>query len=160
VQLCATNVETGETGPLMPSLPDYPRSYDSLEVEFFDNAVLYTSAGGTVSMGDPVVCIISSAAAAGKSKCYWLTNILQHDVDYECVPFVVGQLVQLCVVLTFGAACLCCARGQIHQAVQQLPHALQPGWRCPMDDLQRRRCLSCMCVALVGAVDRVAAPSL
>lgn len=40
-QLCTTDLSTGVTGPLLPTLPTYTRAYDSLEVEFFPNAVLY-----------------------------------------------------------------------------------------------------------------------
>ena len=103
----------------MPTLPTYPRAYDSLEVEFFPNAVLYvapspprhhhrhhrnqdavvctahsvgctcwfrhryTSAGGTIAVGDPIACEISSPSANGKSACHWVNEELKQEANYE-----------------------------------------------------------------------------
>lgn len=115
VQLCATDLTTGKTTPLLTD-PQYTRGYDSLEVLFFDNAVLYvvrmllhlpaclsvccltrlsgrslsavlfscsyTSSGGTINVGDPVACLISSPSAAGKSQCYWLNSDIMQNGNY------------------------------------------------------------------------------
>ena len=80
--LCTTDLDTNVTTPLLASYPDYPRAYDSLEVIFFENAVLYTSAGGTVAEGDPVACIIEDPNAGGKSTCHWVNDVIQSKADY------------------------------------------------------------------------------
>lgn len=83
-QLCTTDMTTGVTTPLLPDLPSYPRAYASDEVSFFDNAVLYTSAGGSVDVGDSVACLVSDPSAGGKARCHWVNDELQQST-YLCV---------------------------------------------------------------------------